>query len=225
MSYKYILDLRSRPKLTEDIDSKHAAFIEECKSLPSPWSLNKGEISVSDIKGELSAIADISQVLGKGFNGEIVYQLRSESYLRDAAQFDDNLGIEFNPKKIEFSILVNQVLPILIDAFDCYRATIYEKTIARRDWREIVKHCRDSGSDVNGRDGVFRINAVNYFDRELCLRAFGLSPEEIESKLTGNVEKVEIIGDGVYILVTSDVLNSEEIEQLDSNIKAFLGDN
>lgn len=223
MSSKYVVEFRHRPVLSDEIGIRHDRFLKNQSGIGEPWQLPCDErVSPSDITGELSSIVDLNGVMGKGLKGEIVYQLRRESYLRDAAQYDDNFAIEFNPKKIDYSDLVLNVFPKLATAFESYRATIYEKSMARLDWREIMQQARSSGKDVNGRDGVYRINVINYFDRELCQRAFGLSPENIVDRLNGNVESVSLLNDGVLLVYSSQLLDKSEHEKVDHEIKSLL---
>ncbi|MGX5174224.1 hypothetical protein ACUR5C_09415 [Aliikangiella sp. IMCC44653] len=223
MSTKYVLELRHRPNLNDDISSRHNRFIKQQEGINSPWNISSDQVVIpSDIAGELSSIVDLNKVLGKGLKGEIVYQLRSKEYLRDTAQYDDNLAIEFNPEKVDFSDLVQRVFPMLVDAFESYRATIYDKTLARSDWMDIVKQVRETGRDVNGRDGVYRINAVNYFDKELCQRSFTLSPEQIVERLDSKVEAVSLLNDGVLLIYNSKPLERSEHESIDSIIRALL---
>ena len=75
--------------------------------------------------------------------------------------------------------MIARVFPQYIKAFGAYRAALHDWSVTRSDWPMVVAACEATKKDVNGRDGVFRINAANYFDRELCSRAFGKSPKEI----------------------------------------------
>ena len=55
---------------------------------------------------------------------------------------------------------------------------------------------------------------MNYIDRELCRRSFGLAPEDIVKVLQGRVESVATLLDGVYIVGSSQLLNREGLETL-----------
>jgi hypothetical protein len=111
-----------------------------------------------------------------------------------------------------------------VTAFNAYRGTIFlNNTLVIDDRQEIVRLYRETGKDVNGRDGVYRINTVNYFDRELCRRAFNLSPEEIAHRLEGKVERVSLLLDGVLLIVTSELLDRTELEKVDAMVRGYLG--
>lgn len=223
MSSKFVLELRHRPKLSDDIKERHKRFVDLQSEVGAPWGIPcDGSVTPLDMSGELSSIVDLDGVLGLGLKGDIIYQFRGEEYLRDIAQYDDSLAIEFNPKKIDYVNLVKNVFPILVKAFECYRATIYEKKIARSDWREIVKLSRSTGKDVNGRDGVYRVNAVNFYDNELCRRAFGLSPDQVIHRLRGKVEHVSLLLDGVLLIISSAILENDKLANIDSEVKTML---
>ena len=225
MSARYVVEFRHRPALDDDIQSRHHRFLGAQQDIERPWLLpSDGSISLSDIAGELSSVANLNGVVGAGLKGEVVYPLRKVSYLRDAAQYDDYLAIEFKPENVDYPTLVSSVFPKMLTAFESYRATVYDQAIARADWREIVRRVRESGKDINGRDGVYRINAINYFDRALCERAFSLSPESIVDRLAGMVEDVRILNDGVLVVYSSSVLKSSELAGIDAIVRGWLND-
>jgi len=99
---------------------------------------------------------------------------------------------------------------------------VHNWSITRSDWPQVVELCNSTGKDVNGRDGVYRINAVNYYDRELCQRAFNLSPEQIVERLDGKVESVSLLSDGVMLIYSSKLLERDELEKIDAKVKALL---
>jgi hypothetical protein len=217
---KYKIELRHRAQSNEPYEEKHKKFMEAISRLGRPWNL-VGLEALPDIGSELLVTVSLDKVLGAGIKGRLTYMYRSEEYLEDNAQYDDNLFIEFNSGKIDLEDVVN-VLPVYISSFGCYRATVHNWGITRSDWPKIVEECNSTGKDVNGRDGVYRINAINYFDRELCKRAFSLSPEEIVKRLTGKVESVSLLGDGVFLIYSSQPLKREEHEKIDREIKTLL---
>lgn len=223
MSSKYVIGLRHRPNPNDDIGIRHKRFISRQSEVSKIWAIpDAGVIDLPEITGELVSVIDLNYLTEERLDGQIVYSLRDEKYLRDNAQYDDHVSIEFDPDKINYSDLVLNVFPIFVTAFESYRAAIYERKIARSDFREIIKSCSDSGKDINGRDGVYRINAINYFDRELCWRAFNLSPEQIIDRLEGKVESVSSLHDGVLLIYSSKFLDHDDLEKIDSEIRPLL---
>ncbi len=217
---KYKIELRHRAQPNEAFDEKHKRFIEKISGLDAPWNLD-GLEPLPDIGSELLVTISLDKVLGKGVTGHLTYMYRSTDYLEDNAQYDDNLFIEFNAGKINLEEVVN-VFPAYVSAFNCYRATVHNWSITRSDWPKVVEECNNTGKDVNGRDGIYRINAINYFDEELCQRAFGLSPEKIVDRLNGKVESVSLLSDGVFLVYSSQIIDKSEHEKIDKEIKSLL---
>lgn len=98
----------------------------------------------------------------------------------------------------------------------------FDWSITRSDWPAVVAACDATKKDVNGRDGVFRINAANYFDKELCIRAFGKSPQQIINCLKGHVEEVSELGEGVLIILSYTPLSTSEITTAGERLREIL---
>src|SRR5262249_49557371 len=152
----------------------------------------------------LSAVARLPGLSAMGEMSYVRYAFRSEKYLRDNAQYDDYAIIPFIPSRPgaaeRLRALFHEVLPAYVEAFDCYRARVYDLDIRMADWTRVVELSNSTGRDVDGRDGAYRIHPGNYFDRELCRRAFGAEPAKIIERLQGKVEKVSALGDGVLLV-------------------------
>ncbi|QKF50570.1 hypothetical protein [Pseudomonas graminis] len=215
------LEFRHRPKFSEPIEKRHEIFLEKLSGLGKPWDL-AGAVEVPDIEDELVISVSLDKVLPKGIKGRIVYSLRSEKYLEDDAQFDDSLFVDFSIAKTDYSDLLKRVFPAYVQAFGAYRAALHDWSVTRSDWPAVVAACDATKKDVNGRDGVFRINAVNYFDEELCLRAFGKSPQQIISCLKGHVEEASELDGGVLIVVSYTPLSTSEIATAGERLKKLL---
>ncbi|WP_083236475.1 hypothetical protein [Pseudomonas sp. S3E12] len=215
------LEFRHRPKFSEPIEKRHQNFLEKLPCLGKPWDL-AGAVEVSDIEGELVVAVSLDKFLPKGIKGRIAYALRSEKYLEDDAQFDDSLFVEFSNAKVDYSDLLKRIFPAYVHAFGAYRAALHDWSVTRRDWPEVVAACDATKKDVNGRDGVFRINAVNYFDEALCIRAFGKSPQQIISCLKGHVEEASELAGGVLIVVSYTPLSTSEITTAGERLKKLL---
>ena len=215
------LEFRHRPKFSEPIEKRHQNFLEKLSGLGKPWDLD-GAVEVPDIEGELVVAVSLDKFLPKGIKGRIAYALRSEKYLEDDAQFDDSLFVEFSNAKIDYSDLLKRIFPVYADAFGAYRAALHDWSVTRSDWPAVVAACDATKKDVNGRDGVFRINAANYFDKELCLRAFGKTPQQVVSCLQGHVAEVSELAGGALIVVSYTPLSSSEITIAGERLKELL---
>jgi hypothetical protein len=85
-----------------------------------------------------------------------------------------------------------------------------------------VEACDATKKDVNGRDGVFRINAANYFDKELCFRAFGKGSRELVDLLNGYVEEVCEFEEGVLIVISYTPLSADELLSAGDRLKSLV---
>ena len=215
------LEFRHRPKFSESIEKRHENFLERLSGLGAPWDL-AGAVDVPDIEGELVVSVSLDKFLPKGIKGRIAYSLRSERYLEDDAQFDDSLFIEFSNAKIDYLDLLKRIFPAYVEAFGAYRAALHDWSVTRSDWPAVVAACDATKKDVNGREGVFRINAANYFDEKLCLRAFGKSPQQIINCLKGHVEEASELAGGVLIVVSYTPLTTSEIATAGERLKELL---
>jgi hypothetical protein len=86
----------------------------------------------------------------------------------------------------------------------------------------VVAACEATKKDVNGRDGVFRIHAASYFDRELCFRAFGKSPKQIVDCLSHHVERVSEFDDGVLMVIRYSPMSANELTEASQRLKEIL---
>ena len=218
---KHKLEFRHRPKFSVSIGKRHKNFLENLSGLGTPWDL-AGALELPDIEGELVVSVPLDKWLPKGVKGRISYAFRNEKYLENDAQFDDSLFIEFSNAKIYYSDLLKRIFPAYADAFGAYRAALHDWSVTRGDWPAVVAACDATKKDVNGRDGVFRINAANYFDKELCLRAFEKTPQQVVSCLQGHVEEVSELAGGALIVVSYTPLSTSEITTAGERLKELL---
>lgn len=212
------LEFRHRPNYAEPIEEKHAQFLAQLSGLGAPWDL-AGTPEVPDIASELVVSVPLDKQLPAGVKGRMTYALRNQQYLEDDAQFDDTLFIEFAGNKLDYSDLLDRVFPAYIQAFGAYRATLHDWSVTRNDWPVVLDTCEATGKDVNGREGVFRINAANYFDQELCTRAFAKTAQQIVECLNGHVHKVAEFEGGVLIIVSDSPLSSDELMRVGERLK------
>ena len=218
---KIAAEFRHRPRADEPIEARHASVMEGLMDINPPWGLRgKQRVPVPPIGEELQVEVDLGPVLAPGLNAKLTYVLRSASYLRDEGQYDDCLFVDFEHGLTDYREFVVTVFPAYVRAFHPYRgAIVQDEDLVLEDWDRVVELRKATGRDVDGRDSVFRIGPVNYFDRELCRRAFDLTPEEIVSMLQGRVESVSILLDGVLIVGTSRLLNRDDLDRLAKTLR------
>lgn len=218
---KYKLEFRHRPNFSESIEDRHNNFLRVVSDMGVPWGLNDS-LKVPPIGSELVTSVSLDKLLPVGVKGRISYALRDQKYLEDDAQFDDTLFIEFTASKVDYSDLLKVVFPRYIKAFGSYRSALHDWSVTRSDWPLVVEACEATKKDVNGRDGVFRINAANYFDKELCFRAFGKGPRELVDSVSGCVEEVREFEDGVLIVISYNPLSAGELLSAGDRLKSLV---
>jgi len=218
---KYKLEFRRRPNFSESIEDRHNNFLRAVSDLGVPWGFSDS-LKVPPIGSELVTSASLDKLLPVGVKGRISYALRDQKYLEDDAQFDDTLFIEFTASKVDYSGLLKVVFPRYIKAFGSYRSALHDWSVTRSDWPLVVEACEATKKDVNGRDGVFRINAANYFDKELCFRAFGKGPRELVDLICDYVEEVREFEDGVLIVISYNPLSADELLSAGDRLKSLV---
>jgi hypothetical protein len=172
--------------------------------------------------GDFGAFQKLGPALGKGLRGEVSYPLRDKEYLRDAARYDDSLFMDFDAAQIDFAELTQKVFPALIEGFDAYRAAVKDDAQCLEDWSRIAALAKETGRDVDGRDTVFRIHAVNYFDKELCKRAFDMTPSELLQKLGGVFDRAELFQEGVLLVCTKAFPEADELRRIEEAFRKEL---
>ncbi len=231
MKSKIKIMLRRRSDPHEPIEMVHDQIMEGLCALGLPWWQPDAHPPAPDCGADLAAYLDVSPLLGP-FEPDVLratidYVYRSAEYDEDDAELDDRMLLYLDAatvSKAAYRELALVGFPGYVRAFRPYRGHVMtDVDLSIHEWRETSEIWRETGTHVTGRDNIWRIEPVAYFDRELCRRAFSLSPEDIVSRLSGKVERVEIIGDGVLIIATSAIVDRDELLAIDARIRAWLG--
>jgi hypothetical protein len=218
---KYNLMVRSWAKSGETIARKHKAIFDTLAELPPPWGLQgNAPPEIPDPGADLGCGVTISKLLGKGISGRVYYDYRRtfSGIESSEASFADFLDMSFNPIKVDFKQLVVDVLPKLIVAFDAYIAHIGDDKFVDLDFDAK----RQYPWEGDRRLLVYRITPVCYMDSSICRLNFNLTPEQIAERLEGHVERVCLIHNGIYVVVTSDPLPVEQADVLCHEIKRII---
>jgi len=212
---KFIPNIRSRPDPADAIPKKHKRFFTGIRKLPAPWGPTSAVWPESHDPGDnYLSVVNLNKVLNPGVKGSLNYHTRKE--LTDEGMSDDWLYLEFNPEKVDYAALVNSAFERYVTSLGAYVGSI-------EDQQSMFKHFnRWQRSRNNYRQDVFRIQAINYFDRLLCKRAFGLRPEQVVKRLSKGVERAALINDGALIIVTSKVPNLKESDAIERKIRPLL---
>ncbi|WP_439850326.1 hypothetical protein ACTACG_21560 [Pseudomonas syringae] len=217
----YKFEFRHRANASEAIGKRHEAFISAITGLAPPWNLAKLG-ALPGIGAELLITVSLDKFLPKGVKGRLTYMLRNEKYLKDDAQYDDTCFIEFDSGKIDLQDFTNEIFTTYIKAFKCYRATLHDWSITRNDWPVVVETGEKLGKDINCRDGIYRINLINYFDETLCQKAFGMSACEIAKRLKNHAKTATEFESGLLLILEPHILSSNEWKERGDSVKRVL---
>jgi len=212
---KYLFEIASRTTLDQSVEKKHKTLIEGLKQVPDPWGVadKSKDYDVSAFGNQLISVFKLNKILGKNIKGEIIYRYRR--LLADDSSNDDHIHIEFDPSKIKYIELIDVVLKQYVSSFDAYSASIFNEDLIFEDF--------EKSRNKNFRDTILRFYPVCFFDEELSLRALKLAPQEVITRLTGQVEKVEIFRGGVVIIATNHLMSREQANDFDLKIASLLG--
>ncbi|WP_146748005.1 hypothetical protein [Achromobacter sp. HZ01] len=170
-----------------------------------------------------SAEANLSPCLIQGIRGGISYASRRLGAIRDHGTSDDFIRLELDLDLIDYLWFVADVFPAVVEAFEAYRSTTEtDEDQMVDDFEKIIELSRLEKKDILSRDGVFRIQSVNYFDDILCRRAFGIGSKEVVARLEGHVYVVREIGDGVFFITSDKPVAGPETLIIDEKIKRIL---
>lgn len=121
-----------------------------------------------------------------------------------------------NHKSVDYAYLVRDAFPVYVKAMDAYTAWL-EDDKARR---HIAEFGRGWGKDF--RSDVNVIFPANFWDRELCRRAFDLTPEEIVNRLQGHVAEARMLLDGVLVIYSYERVPDGQLHRIDEELRPLL---
>ncbi|TNC82877.1 MAG: hypothetical protein C9356_00010 [Oleiphilus sp.] len=218
----------SRPIADSLISDRRDQFLDRLskQSVDADWHFKSDSFpEFSDKPGQLCDVGSVSKFLPPSVTGQVQFVYADSSYLEDRAGLDDSFWIKFNSKKFELRFIVEKVFASYASALQCYLAELYIKD----HYLPIIKN-QQAYQDLNSvifdrRHNVFNFYQLNFFDEELCRRAFGMSLGEIEDLLAGKIELVERVGAGLMIGSHLDLYleSIDLIKDNDKRIRSLLG--
>ena len=217
--------LRRRASLDEPSPTLNAKLVEHLVTVPGFWGAGK---TVSDapfeFPGECASL-DLRTALASGLAGQISYAPRFAGYLsQDIAQSDDFISLRLNTEKTDYALFCSATLPRLIDIFGPYRAAAHTDEAVLLDDFDITRvQSQKTGRNINGRDSVYRIWPVCFFDDLLCRRAFGIDAAEVAARAAPECERAEVLHGGAFLLVTSEVVVGPALDALSARVMTRLG--
>jgi hypothetical protein len=215
---KYVLMVRSRMDPRQSIPAKHTEFVRRYSRPKDRWPFPGGFLPTPDVVRYGTYSRSLRKYLPKGMTGRVTCQARA-SDPADAAYNDDFIALDFNPATADYRRIVGETFPRLVVAFRGYRGEIHDEQMY---WVNFNGSPREAYRPVNGRHAVGEVYPVAYYDARLCLSAFGLTPEAVVERLTGKVEAVKLLADGVFLFARSEPVNLEEAGEIDQTVRGAL---
>ena len=215
---------RRRARAAESVPDLNRTLLASLSRIKGLWK--EGATSrdaIFDAGQQESAAVDLSPCLAPGLRGAVSYASRIPSAIVDKALADDVLLLQLEDGALNFQFLCWQIFPSLIEAFQPYRAAVItDLDFDLNDFELISREAQRTGRDVDGRDSVYRIHPVNFFDETMCVRAFGFSAEGLVAKLQGKIELAKSLCSGAMLLVAAEVVQGEQLASLDARVRQTL---
>ena len=177
----------SRANLDEPYPELNAKFVEQFIAVPGFWGAGKTASDAPFESTDESASLDLRTALVSGLGGQVLYAPRFAGYLsRDIAQSDDFIWLRLDTEEADHVRFCSATLPRLIEVFGSYRAAARtDDAVKLADFDITRVQSQKTGRNIDGRDSVYRIWPVCFFDDLLCRRAFGIGAAEVAARRAG----------------------------------------
>jgi len=204
--------------------TREAAYehtVAHLSTLSPPWGLN-GVV--------IKALPPFKMARGVSYTRELGAPFQSFSFgffhryyngdPPDDPLYDDTLNadIRIDNKSMDYAYFVKSVFPVYVQAIGAYYADFWASQPSRLNGPEW-----DNGIDVdNCRQGVQRIWPANFWDRELCWRAFSLTPEQVVGRLREHVAEARVFLDGALVIHSYERVPDERVPLIDNELRPLL---
>ncbi len=219
----YEIGFRYRARCDESIETRFKTVMSALAKLPPPWGVTSYDKNdIPDCSGGLGTQDGFTINRQSKIITWIHYIYRNKSYLEDNPQYDDSYHMSFEVFE-DYQAFIRESLTDYIKIIRPYIAnSVLCKKLTLNDYDRIDDCVKRGGIYPNFREKILRIQPVNFFDRELCRRAFRLKPEQIAERVKDHVAHVELIADGVLFIYSYDLLERKQIEEIDTKIRPLL---
>lgn len=207
---------RRRPSANEQIPALHSHICRDLFLVRGLWneSSTLDQIGLDLGTGE-SAASDLTPALAAGIKGAVSYVGRSWA-VQDQAKADDFLSLQLDLDAIDFAQFCREIFPQVVAAFKPYRAAVITDIGQDLDdFDLIIEEVGRTGTDVDGRDTVYRIWPANYFDDEMCNRAFGLAAADVVSKAAMCISRAALFHGGALLGLADEPVTGQRLDSLD----------
>jgi len=210
---KYVLRIHARTAEDGPAEHRHDQFVRGIRGLPAPWGLpDLGNFAFPGFGRDMTAIFPLPDLQKGGFKGRVTYRYRR--LLTDSSLEDDFIDVSFNPQKVDFAVLIDEVFPRYAQSFGGYFGYIGDEEFIHIDFN------RSRG--FNKRTGVLRFYPVTFLDGELCSRAFGITPARLIDLLNGAGLTARPLGDGMTLVANRGPASIPECEELQARVSRLL---
>ena len=215
---------RRRATATENVVDLHVQLLRSLSGIESLWQKDRSPSEIlSDLGDGESAVVDISSCLAFEIQGAVSYASRMPAAIMDKAISDDSLVLLFNLDLVDFKKCCCNIFPEVVRRFSPYRAAVItDLDQDLDDFEEIVREAQKLRKDVDGRDSVFRIQTVNYFDNLMCMRAFGIGAADVVRKLKESIFLAEELQSGAFLVIDAEPAVGDRLLTIDSTIRQNL---
>lgn len=208
--------IHARVERTISPEQRHQRLCDFMADQPDPWRGRAPFPSISFGVNDVCYAGSFGKSAPSGVALREMLLLRQERlYVQDDSGSDDQLTIEVS-RKVKIIDFLDKFLIGTLAAFSAYRCCFSSKSY--REWRE-ANPKGNTGEVVNSRRRVSFIGLINFWDRQLCLRSWGLVPEEVRQRLEGNVEKALMVHGGILSVVSSVPIPLEREIEIDQRIR------
>jgi hypothetical protein len=165
--------------------------------------------------------------LRDGLSGQAIYKARFPGYVsKDVARADDTMRVRLHTEKVDYAAFCTETLPRLITIFGSYRGYVAtDAKVRAAEWEAVRQQSRQTGRNIDGRDGIFRIWPVCWFDDVLSRRAFGIDVPEAIRRVAPECECAAQVAGCAFLIVTSAIAARSNLDVIDARVKARLGGN
>lgn len=210
---------RRRAVASESVSVLNSRVTDQLSAIGGLWSVGCSGVRFDKGVGE-SAATDLSPCLTHGITGQVSYASRLPAAITDKAISDDFITLRFDTNRVDFHLFCRDIFTEVIRVFRPYRAgVVSDLDLDLDDFEEVASKARRTGLDVDGRDSVYRLYPINYFDKIMCERAFGMSPEQVSRAFNGLVLSSVTFAEGLILVISNEpssgVLASDLIKDLD----------
>jgi len=219
----YFVEVYRRYGQDEDVVRLYKSVMADLHKLEPPWGLKDiPPQPVPDFAGDPELHVGFKPKHGlKPPLESLVVNIANRSRTKkpdDDSLYDDQLLIRFKLRHpaVDYRQLVSRIFPTYIATMNAYSALVNSADILLKDDDDA------EGRPFNGRRQVDRIGPANYWDRELCSRAFGMPPERVVERLKPRVTEARLLHGGALVIYSFDPMPGDEISKIDAELRPLL---